>query len=72
MSNFFLSKDEVKELTGRIRKDCQVEALRFMGIEHRVRPDSSIAVLRAHVEQSLGLVNSKQKLKAVEPNWSAL
>ena len=72
MSNLFLSKDEVHELTGRIRKDFQVEALRFMGVEHRVRPDGSIAVLRAHVEQSLGLVNSMQKPKTVEPNWSAL
>lgn len=25
-----------------------------MGIEHKVRPDGSMLVLRAHVEQSLG------------------
>ena len=52
----FLTADEVRDLTGKVRNQAQVAALRHMGIEHRVRPDGSVAVLRAHVESSLGLL----------------
>ncbi|MBU3554860.1 DUF4224 domain-containing protein [Polynucleobacter sp. UB-Piko-W3] len=52
----FLTADEVRDLTGKVRNQTQVAALRHMGIEHRVRPDGSVAVLRAHVESSLGLL----------------
>lgn len=69
----FLTKEELKELTGRERRDAQVRALRFMGIEHRLRPDASVAVLRSHVEEVLsGNANSKTREKRHEPNWDAL
>jgi hypothetical protein len=45
--------------------------LRFMGIEHRIRPDGTVAVLKAHVEQSLGL-KSGSTIKESEPDWSAI
>ncbi len=68
----FLTASELRELTGRIQKHAQAEALRHMGIEHKLRPDGSVAVLRAHVEQSLGLNEAVQNMKIIEPNWSAL
>ena len=52
----FLTADEVRDLTGKVRNQTQVAALRHMGSEHRVRPDGSVAVLRAPVESSLGLL----------------
>lgn len=51
----FLTADELRELTCRTRSDAQRRALRAMGIEHRTRPNGSVAVLRSHVEHVLGL-----------------
>lgn len=69
----FLTDEQVEELTHRTRRDAQVRALRFMGIEHRVRPDGSVAVLRSHVQRILGdgAVAAKAK-KEIEPDWSAI
>ena len=69
-----LSQKELIELTGRTRKNAQVRALRFMGIEHRPRPDGSVAVSRSHVEHTLsGQPDDKlAKKSSVEPNWSAI
>lgn len=69
----FLSSDEVRELTQRIQRAAQARTLRSMGIEHRARPDGSLAVLRAHVEQQLGAKETSPRKKATtEPNWGAL
>ena len=68
----FLTAAELRELTGRIQKNAQAEALRHMWIEHKLRPDGSVAVLRAHVERSLGLNEAVKNMKTIEPNWSAL
>lgn len=69
----FLSPEELVQLTGRQRRDAQVRALRYMGIEHRVRPDGTVAVLKTHVEQSFGETHSHDKVvKQVEPDWSSL
>ena len=51
----FLTAEELAELTGRTRRDAQVRMLRAMGITHMVRPDGSVAVMRAHVEQLFGV-----------------
>lgn len=66
-----LNETELSALTNRVRRDAQVKALRFMGIEHRIRPDGTVAVLKAHVEQSLGL-KSGSTIKESEPDWSAI
>lgn len=68
----FLTPEEVAELTGRQRSDAQLRALRFMGIEHRVRPDGSLAVSRAHVEAILGGVvyAAKKCKKPIQPDFS--
>ncbi len=68
----FLTADELTELTRRRRGDAQARALRFMGIEHKKRPDGSIAVLRAHVDALLGGKNMHSIIKTAEPNWSAI
>lgn len=72
MLSTFLDVAEVAQLTGRTRSDAQVRALRFMGIEHRVRPDGSVAVLRTHVHEVFGGSGAAQPAKAVEPDWSAI
>lgn len=69
----FLNDEQLHELTGRQRRDAQVKVLRFMGIEHRVRPDGSVAVLQAHVDKTFGGVADKvSKVKRVEPNWTGV
>ena len=47
----FLSSKEIQELTGRKHRTAQVETLRGMGVEHRLRPDGSIVILRSHIER---------------------
>lgn len=71
MSGMFLSKQEIHELTNRIHYSAQTRVLRSMGIEHRARPDGSLAVLRTHVENTLSGVRFSipQKRKKTEPNW---
>ena len=67
----FLDDDEVVSLTQRTRRSAQSRVLSFMGIEHRRRPDGSIAVLRAHVERMLGeSVVLKKPRKAFELDMS--
>jgi Domain of unknown function (DUF4224) len=40
----FLTKEELRELTKRNRSSEQVFVLRFMGIEHEIRPDGSVVL----------------------------
>lgn len=69
----FLTREELKALTGRTQRPAQVAALRHMGIEHRVRPDGSVAVLRAHVERLLGAEETPDgKLRKTEPDFDVL
>ena len=68
----FLTEAEIRDLTGRRVKSAQVKVLRYMGIEHRPRPDGSVAVLRAHVEHQLGKQEPAPATREVEPNWAAI
>lgn len=69
----FLTKDDLSELTGRIQRSAQIKQLIFMGIEHRIRADGSIAVLTAHVDKEFGAGDTKYlRAKAIEPNWAAI
>ena len=68
----FLTRDEIVALTGRTRRDAQVQALRSMGIEHKIRPDGTPAVLRAHVEAVLGGDRYTAKTTAIEPDWDKM
>lgn len=66
---FLLTHEEIEQLTGKVRKPAQVRALRFMGVEHKIRPDGAVIVSRSHVEKILdGDMASKVK-RRVEPNW---
>jgi hypothetical protein len=70
----FLTPEELHQLTNRRRRDAQLLALRSMGIEHRRRPDGSLAVLKAHVEHvfSGGHAHAASQPKSAEPNWAAM
>lgn len=61
-----LSDAEVQELTGFVRHNAQIRALRQMGIDHYVRPDGKPCVL----ESTMKVTSEKEKL--VEPNWDAI
>ena len=67
-----LTTEELVELTRRRRSDAQVRVLRFMGIEHRRRPDGSIAVSRAHVDAMLGAAIVQVKEKEYKLDVSAI
>jgi hypothetical protein len=74
MTSMFLDQEEIKSLTNSTRRDAQTKALRAMGIEHKVRPDGSIAILRDHINKVFdGNPDSvRKRVKVVEPNWSAI
>lgn len=65
-----LTPVELAKLTGKVRSDAQVRALRFMGIDHRIRPDGSVAVLRTHAEKVLSGSTGSGKVKKTEPDFS--
>lgn len=66
-----LSDEELAAFTKRRRKDAQLRVLRFMGIEHKIRPDGSLVVLRAHVEREMGGV-VEPRAREFEPDWSGM
>lgn len=69
----FLTPEEIVELTHAKRADSQMRALNMMGIEHKRRPDGTLAILRKHVESVFGLKEDKApKHKKAEPNWDAI
>lgn len=69
----FLTPEELIELTNRQQRAAQHTVLNALGITHKVRPDGSIAVLRAHVEKEFGGAPTGNKVKKQqEPNWDAL
>lgn len=73
MSNMFLDAEEIRELTCRVQRAAQAKVLLGMGIEHRKRPDGTLAVMRAHVEKSFGVAPAVgRKAPPKEPNWDAL
>ncbi|MFM0435949.1 DUF4224 domain-containing protein [Paraburkholderia strydomiana] len=70
IGSMFLSPNELVELTGRRKRDSQAQTLRAMGIEHKVRADGKVVVLRRHVEQELGAHGRAAEVEAM-PDWSA-
>lgn len=68
----FLSKAEIKALTNRIQYAAQIRSLRAVGIQHCVRPDGSVAVMRSHIEALFGVQNRTASRTPTEPNWGAL
>lgn len=69
----FLTVDEIINLTGKKRRPSQVIALRFMGIDHKIRPDGSLLISRSHVEKLLDGDSRIPRIKErIEPNWDAI
>lgn len=66
-----LTDKEIQDLTRKKNRPAQSSALRSMRIEHTMRPDGSIVVLRDHVNIRLGGVQ-KTYIKEPEPNWDGL
>lgn len=70
--SMFLSKEELQALTNRVQYAAQVRTLRGMGVQHCVRPDGSVAVMRSHVEALFGVQARNATRAPIEPNWGAL
>ena len=71
----FLTPEELVELTHAKRRDTQIRALRMMGIEYKLRPNGTPAVLCSHIEKVFGGQSSQGKTissERTEPNWAAL
>lgn len=68
----FLTREKLHELTGKKTNPAILRSLKFMGIEHKIRPDGFPIVPTNHVEKILDghpLVSSRIKSK---PNFEAL
>lgn len=74
MDSPFLDRSEVKSLTDKVHYATQAKALKAMGIEHRIRPDGSIAILRAHITKIFDgdPAAAKREKKPATPNWGAI
>ncbi len=75
MNSTFLEQQEINSLTNKLRRGAQACALRAMCIEHKVRPDGSIAILRSHVLNVFGgepAVERTKRQKEPGPNWAAI
>lgn len=70
----FLAAEEIQDLTNKSRRPSQVKALNAMGIEHKVRPDGSVAILRAHITKVFdGAPDAAAKrVNTPGPNWDAI
>lgn len=72
-NNMFLSAEEIVSMTERVQRSAQVKVLRSMGVEFRQRPDGSLAIARAHVENIFGCAAEKAlRTKDFTPNWSSI
>ena len=71
----FLIPSEITNLTDRQQRPAQVKVLKGMQIEHKVRPDGSIAILRAHITKVFGgdpAASKRQGKQAPEADWAAI
>lgn len=66
----FMSEAEIVELTGKVRHSAQARALNQFGIDHKIRPDGSVVVLRSVADRVLGERTPKSKMKVWEPVFS--
>jgi hypothetical protein len=70
--SIFLTKEELAELTGRHYTHAQRTALNAMGIEYKLRPNNTLAVLRGHIEKVFDGIPAAHQAKEITPNWDAL
>lgn len=67
----FLSPEDLKQLTGKIRRPSQAAVLNQMGIRFKLRPDGFPIVSISHISKELDGWGESVK-KREEPNWNAL
>jgi hypothetical protein len=74
LPSMFLTSKEVEEFTGYKRSVSQMEWLTLHGHSFAMNGQGRVIVLRAYVENLLGLnkVAGQKKEKVIEPNWAAL
>lgn len=71
----FLEPEHITKLTKKKRRPAQLRVLKGMQIEHKVRPDGSIAILWAHISKVFDGNPSetpRKTNKTASPNWEAL
>jgi hypothetical protein len=70
----FLTKQELEELTGYKYSSKQANWLRMRGYKHEIGRNGSPKVLRAHIEEVLGLKNitTHSSRRSAKPDFSAL
>jgi hypothetical protein len=66
------SHDELVGITKKKYRPAQVRVLLAAGIKHKVMPDGTVLVSRAHIEHLLGGVANAKVRASKEPNWAAL
>ena len=66
MSDICLSKDEIYEITGKVRYTAQVRELNRLRIPNQLRSNGSVLVFRNQMEPQLA------KIKKGTPNFGAL
>jgi len=71
MASLTLSREELQDLTHKQKSSAQVRALRAMGIEHKVRADGTVVVLRSHIEAQLGGAPQAANQPSWQPDWDA-
>lgn len=73
-TELFLTDDEIYDLTKKTYGPTRIKALNALGIQHKVRGDGSIAILRDHIIKVFGgnMATQAKKAKSSEPNWSAI
>ncbi len=69
--SMFLSNDELVELTGRRQRGSQAQTLLALGIDHKIRPDGRVIVLREHVKQQFGARADRRDETVEAFDWSA-
>lgn len=68
----FLYKDEIKQLTDRVRYAAQRKALESMKIPFSTRLDGSVVVSREAARAALGVMPDSKNLQKVNLNLEAL
>lgn len=67
----FLTPQEIVDLTNRVLPSAQARVLNAMGIEHKVRPDGTVAILRKHIDKVFDGLPDDITNKADIPDWAS-
>jgi hypothetical protein len=68
MSSICLTREEIIDITKRVRSDAQKKELNALGIKFGTRSDGSIMVLRSHVDKEYDGLVPKAAGRRIGPN----